>query len=123
MCFLWELPALAFPSAISLNHCNPMMFNNNRVVVYPFLRFINVAFLIMPGAALVFDMPATVFGPNDVSRDLVTSRNLRGFIRVRRSRAYYIYKGNHYSVCMTVTLSNGLLDTTAEASVFLLCFL
>lgn len=30
------------------------------------LRFINVAFKIMPGAALVFDMPETVVGPNSV---------------------------------------------------------
>ena len=41
------------------------------------LRFINVGFLVMPGAALVFDMPETLFGPNDdVSRGLRISRKL-----------------------------------------------
>ena len=41
------------------------------------LRFIKVGFLVMPGAALVFDMPETLFGPNDdVSRGLRISRNL-----------------------------------------------
>ena len=40
-------------------------------------RFINVAFLVMPGASLVFDMPETLFGPNeDVSRGLLISRKL-----------------------------------------------
>ena len=72
----------------------------------------------MPGAALVFDMPETVFGPNDVSRGLFTGRNLRWFIRVSRSRVY-AYEGNDYYVCMAVTLSYGYLGTPAEAYVFL----
>eukprot|EP00904_Undaria_pinnatifida_P008917 jgi/Undpi1/5155/HiC_scaffold_19.g08506.m1 len=29
------------------------------------VQFINLAFVVMPGAALVFDMPETLFGPND----------------------------------------------------------
>ena len=44
------------------------MIYSNISSVLPIFRFINVAFLIMPGAALVFDMPETLVGPNDVSR-------------------------------------------------------
>eukprot|EP00904_Undaria_pinnatifida_P010733 jgi/Undpi1/6790/HiC_scaffold_21.g09267.m1 len=33
------------------------------------VQFINVAFLIMPGAALVFDMPETIMGPNSRSTE------------------------------------------------------
>ena len=43
------------------------MIYSNLSSVLPIFRFINVAFLIMPGAALVFDMPETLIGPNDVS--------------------------------------------------------
>ena len=51
--------------------------NSNILLARPILRFINVAFTVMPGAALVFDMPETLFGPNDrVSRGLVISRKL-----------------------------------------------
>lgn len=42
----------------------------------PILRFINVAFEISSGAALVFDMPETLFGPNDVSHGIFISRKL-----------------------------------------------
>eukprot|EP00904_Undaria_pinnatifida_P006338 jgi/Undpi1/2834/HiC_scaffold_14.g06211.m1 len=40
------------------------------------VQFINVAFIIMPGAALVFDMPETVIGPNDVSTEDFPSGSL-----------------------------------------------
>ena len=40
------------------------------------LRFINVAFQVNSGAALVFDMPETLFGPNDVSHGVFLSRTL-----------------------------------------------
>ena len=37
------------------------MIYSNLSSVLPIFRFINVAFLIMPGAALVFDMPETMY--------------------------------------------------------------
>ena len=39
----------------------------NLILACPNARFINVAFLVMSGAALVFDMPETIMGPNSVS--------------------------------------------------------
>ena len=51
--------------------------NNNIHSARPILRFTNLAFLVMPGAALVFDMPETLFGPNDRVSPSVTNRDSR----------------------------------------------
>ena len=39
-------------------------------------QVINVVFEVNSGAALVFHMPETLFGPNDVSRGVFLSRKL-----------------------------------------------
>ena len=41
-----------------------------------------MAFLVMPGAALVVDMPETLFGPNDdVSRAIPITNNVKVVFR------------------------------------------
>ena len=62
------------------------MIYSNLSSVLPIFRFINVAFLIMPGAALVFDMPETLIGPNDVSRCIFFSSVTRYDNRIPRRK-------------------------------------
>lgn len=57
--------------------CDEQRAKSGLIMMRPIRRFINVAFLVLPGAALVFDMPQTLFGPNGfVSCRLFVSRKL-----------------------------------------------
>lgn len=80
------------------------MMTSKILSVRPTRRFINVAFLVMPGAALVFDMPETLFGPNDVSRGLFTYQTFSMVIIVSRGGELRVNtackKGNGYFSCV-----------------------
>ena len=95
--------------------------NSNRISAPLFLRFINVAFLIMPGADLVFDMPGTLFGPNDVSRVLLISGNYGALVAFRDGelRRKLSTGASIALVCTIITFSKRSARRTPEALGFL----
>lgn len=79
--------------------------NNKMYLVRPILRFINLAFLVMPGASLEFDMPETLFGPNDNVSRVFRSGELSVIERLERITSDYY----HCCIAILTTMHSWML--------------